>query len=207
MLPLAVPRPKLAGSTLLVKRAGARMRDLARDPASHLCLVRLDDRGRAYSVAPADAIPSSELAAHLAVHDLLVRRRPLDRAVLHTHPTALVALSLLLPDPRGLVALLARMHSEGPLLIHGRVAAIPFCPPGSDGLARATARALGTTSGVIWPLHGMVACGPSLADALDLVEVADKTAEIALHLGERRVMNAGLSFAQEMAVREAAGKG
>jgi rhamnulose-1-phosphate aldolase len=195
------------GAGLLVKRAGARMRDVAQDARAHLCLVRLGDKGPTYSVEPSGAVPTSELAAHVAVHKILVRHRRSDRAVLHTHPTALVALSLLVPGPRELVALLARMHSEGPLLIHGRVSAIPFYPPGSDELARATARALRDASAVIWPSHGMIASGPTLADALDIIEVADKAARIALYLGERHMRTAGLSFAQEMAVREAAGKG
>jgi ribulose-5-phosphate 4-epimerase/fuculose-1-phosphate aldolase len=91
-------------------------------------------------------------------------------------------------------------------MVYGRVAAIRFQPPGSEALAKATAAALRTSSGVIWPLHGMVATGPDPAAALDLVEVVDKAATIALALGEHRMMTSGLTFAQEMAVREAFGR-
>jgi len=193
-----------AGLTLLTKRAGFRMRELACEPGPGLCRVRCDARGRVRSVVPHGALPTSELSTHLAVHRVLARHRPRDRAVLHTHPTALVALSLLVPVPGKLVALLSRMHSEGPALITGRVAAIPFHLPGSDALARATARAFHTASAVIWPCHGIVSAGSTLAEALDLIEVVDKAADIALRLGERRIGRAGLSPAQERAVRRSA---
>jgi rhamnulose-1-phosphate aldolase len=188
-------RRALAGRSLLVKRAGARMRDIARNPIAGLCLVRFAADGLSYRVLPADAEPSTELPSHLAVHDALIRHRPRDTAVLHTHPTATIAVSLL-QSPRELVALLARMHSEGPLFIHGRVAAISFQPPGTEELAKATAAALRNASGVIWPCHGMVATGPGFAAALDIIEVVDKAAAVALSLGERKMLSAGLTFAK-----------
>ncbi len=188
------------GMTLVTKRAGFRMRELLDEPGLGLCRVRLDSRGRVLSVVPRGTSPTSELASHLAVHRVLARYRPSVRAVLHTHPTALVALSLLVPEPQKLIVLLRRMHSEGPALIGARVSAIGFYPPGSVSLARATARVFGTASAVIWPYHGIVSCGRSLAEALDLVEVVEKAADIALRVGERRLGGAGLSPAQERAV-------
>ncbi len=189
------------GSLLLVKRAGARMRDIARNPDQGICLVQLDRQGRVCMVRPPDAMPTSELAAHLAVHRVLARHRPKDRAVLHTHPTALVALSLLVRPRKALVALLARMHSEGPVLIQGRLTAAPLYPPGSASLARATAAAVSHSSAVIWPGHGLVSVGPTLNSALDLVELVDKAATVALLLG-RRIGTAGLSAAEVRAIQE-----
>ncbi len=197
-------RNRQSGAVLLTKQTGVRMRDLARQPELGLCRVSLDKEFRISSVKPRGSVPTSELASHIAVHRVLAQVRSRDRAVLHAHPTALVALSLLERRPEELVAGLIRMHSEGPVLIEDRVVAIPFFPPGSNELAQATARAFESVSAVIWPFHGMIASGPTLASALDLIELADKAADIALRLGERRTMGTGLSSAQCRAIRHAA---
>ena len=200
---LAVARRRLAGCSFVVKRAGARMRDIALDPVPGLCLVQVTDDGRAYHVLPDHTQPSTEIATHLAAQEVLLKSRQSDTTVLHTHPTATIALSLMVANPRELVPLLTRMHSEGPLVVQGRVTAIGFAPPGTEALARVTAAALRRASGVIWPGHGTVTTGADPAAALDLVEIIDKLAAIALQLGERRMLSAGLTFVQEMAVREA----
>jgi rhamnulose-1-phosphate aldolase len=202
-LPVRVSR--LAGKTLLVKRTGARMRDVAANPLAALCLVQVSETGSACRIHPAAARPTSEFASHLAVHNVLLRLRPEDKAVLHCHPTATIALSLLIKDPRELAGLVTRMHSEGPVLLQGRVAALRFLAPGSIDLARATASALEKTQCAIWPGHGAIAVGPDLDAALDIMEMVDKAATIALYLGERRMLTSGLTFAQELAAREAAG--
>lgn len=205
-LSLRIPGTGTGGYALLVKRAGVRMRDVARNPLAGLCLVSVTDGGRVTGVLPAAAGPSTELPSHVAVHNALLACRPSDRAVLHTHPTATIALGMLVPDGTKFAALLARMHSEGPLVLAGRMTVLPFSAPGSDELARATAAAVARTPGVIWPLHGMVATGPDLSAALDLVEVVDKAASIALSLGARRMLSLGLTPAQTRATRRAAGR-
>jgi rhamnulose-1-phosphate aldolase len=74
------------------------------------------------------------------------------------------------------------MHIEAPSLLGSRLTAIPFQPAGSAALAHSTAKALGHFSAVIWPRHGMVATGPDLSSALDLMETTDKMASIALNV-------------------------
>lgn len=193
--------PVSGATTLLMKRAGARMRDIARSPLAGLCLVVIGPDGRAARVHPAGAVPTSELPAHLAAHAAAGRRGA--RAVLHVHPTATIALSLLISRPSGLVGMLERMHSEGPASIRDRVAVAGFAAPSSARLARATASGLRRASAVIWPLHGVIATGPDLAAALDLVQIIDKAATIALLAGARRA-TAGLTPTQMRRVLRAA---
>lgn len=188
-------------STLLVKRANVRMRDLARHPAEGLCLLRFGAGDRSYSAMPKDAKPSSELPTHVAVHDMLARLRHHDRVVVHTHPTALISLTYRIPNPAQLVRLLLSTHTESPILLQDRLTAIPFLPPGSSSLGRATADALEQFSVVIWPGHGIVAVGPTAVAALDLIELTEKAAEIALNLGP----HAGLSPARQKSIRKSCG--
>lgn len=198
---LPVPADPLAGHCLLIKRAGVRMRDLARRPSDGLCAVTVGPGGSARLIGDS---PSSELAAHLAAHAALVRFRPADRVLLHTHPTNLAALSLIVAH-RSLPGLLVRMHTEAPVLLQDLLAALPFCPPGSLALARATARALRRFRTVVWAGHGLAASAPDLASALDLVELTEKCAHIALLAGATARGHIGLSPAQCRAVRTSFG--
>jgi len=190
-----------AVSTLLVKRANVRMRDLARNPADGLCVLRVGAGDRSYTVEPKGARPSSELPTHVAVHDTLARLRHKDRVVVHTHPTALITLTHRLPNPKQLMRRLLGAHTEAPLLLQDRLTAIRFLPPGSMALGRATADAIERFSAVIWPMHGIVAVGPTAVQALDLIELTEKAAQIALSLGPR----AGLSPAQQKTIRRSSG--
>jgi ribulose-5-phosphate 4-epimerase/fuculose-1-phosphate aldolase len=188
--------------TLLTKRTGARMRDISDDPEFGVCVVRAGPDCSVVETIPAGAIPTTELRAHVLAQLSLLRHRPEARAVLHCHPTATVALSLLLPEPGELLAALVRMHSEAPLLVQGRVRPVRFHPPGTDELARATAAELRRVPGVIWPMHGVLATGTDLAEALDIIEVTDKCASIALAVGPDRLRHSGLSLAQEIAIAD-----
>jgi len=188
-------------STLLVKRAHVRMRDLARSPSEGLCLLRFGAGDRSYSVLPKGARPSSELPTHVAVHDILARFRYRDRVVVHTHPTSIISLSHRFPNPRQLVRRLLSTHTEAPLLLQDRLTAIPFLPPGSLALGRATADVIEQFSAVIWPAHGIVAVGPTASSALDLIELTEKAARIALNMGP----HAGLTPSQQKSIRRAFG--
>lgn len=198
-LPLPLPYPELAGCSLLLKQAGARMRDIRWQPLSGICLAGVSATGAKLTIWPPTARPTSEYLAHLAGQRTLLGCRPADRVLLHLHPTATVALSLLVPYRR-LPALLSRMHSEGPTLLQNRIAALRFAPPGSDRLAELTGVALRSYAGVIWPGHGIVASGPTLSAAFDLIELVDKAAMIALYQGLARASVRGLDSTKRITV-------
>jgi len=171
---LKTTSPLPAGSGLLITGSGTRMCDIADAPLPGLSVVTVDS----WVGVP----PSSELPTHLACHVALKRSRPDDRCLVHTHPTSLVALTLVYPEPETLAAVLLRSLAEMELL-RGRFVMIPFLAPGSSALAEHTARAIERSSAVIWPRHGIVASGPTLAQALDIIEVIDKASDVALRAG------------------------
>lgn len=187
--PLPRACPGLGNQALIIKKAGARMRDIAQNPVPGLCLLQVSPAGDSYRRLGDDP-PSSELPAHLAVHAVLARVRPEQRCLLHCHPTALAALSLRYPEPESLIALLIRAHAEMvPLL--GRIQALPFIAPGTEALAEATARAFEQHAGVVWPRHGMIAAGTDLWQALDLIEICEKAANICVLAGAPAAPAAG----------------
>ncbi len=157
------------------------MRDLAINPLPNLCVISISETGDTYELL-GDSPPSSELPAHLAIHETLLHFRPAHVCVLHSHPTALVALSLRYPEPESLLALLFRAHAEMSL-VRDEIYALPFLAPGTQALAEATGKAFCKHSGVVWSRHGMIASGSDLYKALDLLELCDKAAQISLLAG------------------------
>ena len=186
---LAAPLPELAGACLLVSGAGTRMRDVARSPLESLCLVRLGPGGTSYRRA-GEVRPTSELPAHLGAHAALARAHSESRCLLHAHPTALVALTLAGFSDASLLSLLERTH-PGFAAVRDRVAVVPPHRPGTGELARATGDAIALRDGLVWPGHGMIAAGPDLDACLDVIEVTDKAAELAILAGLNRADAAG----------------
>jgi len=169
----------LAGKGILIKRNGVRLRALARTPLAGLCVVRVNRDGSAYQVLPQNARPSSELLTHLAAHETLVQHRPEQTALIHTHPTELIALTNIITSPRRLITLLADTHTESPAVL-SRVILTKRLQPGTIALARATANAMKRHDAAIWPGHGIIATGPDLSAALDIIEILNKLATLAL---------------------------
>lgn len=174
------PFTRLSGKGILITGRGTRMREVAVDPLAALCLLGFDGKGECVTLGEVE--PSSELRVHLAAHEMLSLRRPLHCALVHSHPTMLTALSLVYPEPEAFRSVLLRSNVE--MARHpDRITMLPALEPGSQPLAAATAKALEECSGVVWARHGVIASGENLDSALDLIQVAEKAAEVALLAG------------------------
>lgn len=115
-------------------------------------------------------LASSELAVHLEIY----RNQPQAKAIVHTHPPKLLALSL---------------RGEGPLLdlplFEGRVFAdkltrVPAHRPGTPELAQAVGQASRDFEAVFMDNHGLVCWGDSMIQALGLSEELESLAGIAM---------------------------
>jgi rhamnulose-1-phosphate aldolase len=170
----------LAGRHFLFTGSGQHMRNVERDPQGTLGVVQLDDEGKRYRTVwgfSRGCLPASELPAHLRIH----ATRKTDHAVIHTHPTNIVALTCALDlDAASLTRLLWEMHPECLVVFPDGCGFIEFEIPGSDELARATAEVLKTRRMTVWQHHGIVAAGPDLDTAFGLIDTAEKAAEIYL---------------------------
>jgi rhamnulose-1-phosphate aldolase len=181
----AVP-PETAGRFYLTKATGARFRDIARRPEAGLLLVRVSELLDGYRVLAGGDRPgreaTSELISHLKIHGMLRRTGQPPRAVLHTHPTHLIALTHAEAFVRGeaLNRILWRMHPEVKVVLPEGVGVVPYVCPGTEALADATVRALEGRRLAVWRKHGAVAVGADAAEAFDLADTADKAARIYL---------------------------
>ncbi len=179
-LPLPLPVPRLAGRHLLLTGTGARARETPEDLQSAVGLFRVLPGGEALAPLWGNPRPTSELSAHVAVQEALLDARPRHRAVLHSHPANLIALTHLpeFQEGRRLSDVLLRMQSEARLLLPEGLAHLPFHLPGSVELGRASARACSRHLVVLWHMHGALATGETLSDALDHLELVDKAAQV-----------------------------
>ena len=199
-----VPYPELAGRAYWVSATGSRMRDLARAPQESCGLIRIASDGATYGVAwgPSSFVPTSELPTHLAVHASLRRRGAAGRAVLHSHPTELIALTHLpaLTQER-LNGLLWSMTPETVARAPVGVALAPYLPPGAAEIGAAPAGTGARHAIVLWEKHGAFAVGDDLLSAFDLLDAINKSAVLYLACRTAGFQPRGLSEQQIAALR------
>ena len=202
--------PDLAGRRLLVTAAGSRMRDVARTPDRWCVVLDIGPEGAAFRVGwpGRDATslqPTSELPAHLAIHAALRRRGAAHRAVVHAHPTELLALShdRRLLDEARLNALLWSLHPESVVVVPEGVAVVPYALPGTAELGRAAGAAMERHDVALWEKHGAVAVGSDPAGAFDLIDTVNKAARVLLLCRAAGYDPEGLSASQVAELRAA----
>ncbi len=184
MVALSRKYPGIAGNYIFISTRGSRMRILAEMPEDNLSLVKISEAGDAYQLLFEDkekpGTPSSELLPHLAIHDLLAARGGSDKAILHTHPQELIALTHLpeFQDEETLNSMLWSMHTETVYFIPEGIGFVPFELPGSEEMAEATLKALENHHMVLWEKHGCLAIGKDPNEAFDLIDIMVKSARI-----------------------------
>jgi rhamnulose-1-phosphate aldolase len=208
--PLAAAFSELSGRQLLVTAAGSRMRDLARGPAAWCGVLRFSHDGAAYTIVwhgGAGFAPTSELPSHLAIHAALRRRDAAARAVVHTHPTELLALSLEpgIGDEDRFNRLLWSLHPEAVVAVASGVAVVPYLMPGTVEQGSAAGRAMATHDVALWLKHGAVAAGEDFDAAFDLLDTVNKVARLYFLCRSAGITPEGLSEAQVEKLRLAYG--
>ncbi len=190
--------PSLVGEKFLVTSTGGRARDFAIDPKSVMALVAVIDRGKTIRRLWGSGNPTSEFPAHLSIHAMCVDERPEVRAILHTHPPNLVAISHLpeLAESGALNEAVRRMHPECFILVPGGIEHIPYKIPGSMDLGGATREALRRRNCALWSKHGIVSIAADLEKALDQVEILEKAAHIYMLTRMTGVKPVGITFEQ-----------
>ncbi len=122
--------------------------------------------------------PSKEAFLHAA----MLRARPEDTAVVHTHSTHSAAVSCLTVEEGSdalppLTAYFRMRVGELPLL--------PYFVPGDTGLEDAAEHMARTHRAMLLRNHGPIAASSSLRGALDIIEEIEETAKIFLLIGDR----------------------
>ena len=173
--------PNIKGGYFYCKGTNKRMRDLARNPMQNGAIIRiLDDCASYVIIADEVVMPTSELPAHLSMHNYLIGKGSPYKASLHTHPIDLIAMTHHKPflQKDVLTKLLWSMIPETKAFCPLGLGIIPYGLPSSVELAEATIKELGEYDVVMWEKHGVCAVGLDIMDAFDQVDVLSKSAQI-----------------------------
>ena len=179
--PIGTVLPELKGCWFYCKGTQKRMRDLARRPMENGSIIRiLDDCASYVIIADKVVKPTSELPAHLSVHNYLIENGLPYKASLHTHPIELVAMS---HNPKFLekdvaTKLLWSMIPETKAFCPRGLGIVPYKLAGSVELADATIAELDDYDVVMWEKHGVFAVDKDIMQAFDQVDVLNKSALI-----------------------------
>lgn len=173
--------PHLKGCYFYCKGTQKRMRDLARHPMENGSIIRiLDDCASYVIIADQVVMPTSELTAHLSVHNYLIGKGSPYKASLHTHPIELIAMShnnhFLEKDVATNV--LWSMIPETKAFCPRGLGIIPYALPGSVKLADATLSQLDDYDVVLWEKHGVFSVDVDIMSAFDQIDVLNKSALI-----------------------------
>lgn len=172
--------PLLNNKYFLITGTKKRLRDISENPEKNIALIRIANNGTYYECIWGTNPPTSELPAHLMVHEMAVKKRPNMHAVIHTHPTHLIAMSHMkhFSSPKKFAYALESMHPEVKVFIPKGVALLSYLIPGSVELGKHTQLKLQTHDIVMWTMHGIVCIGEDMEKAYDIVEIAEKSARI-----------------------------
>ena len=138
------------------------------DPAR---ISRLDLNG---TLASGDK-PSKEAFLHIAMY----RERPSAAAVVHLHSVHAVAVSCLADvNPADVLPPITAYA----VMQLGKLALVPYYPPGDGSLAEAVRKLAGKHHAVLLANHGPVVAGSSLDAAVNAIEELEQTAKLVLLL-------------------------
>lgn len=180
----------LAGEIFLVSGSGKYFKNIQKNPADSLAIIRITAEGDKYDLLwglEGDDLPTSELASHLQCHAVRLAQDTEHRVILHTHATAISAMTFIHElDEKKFTKTLWQMITECIVVFPDGVSVLPWMVAGTSQLGTASAEKMRESRIVIWPHHGIMSAGQTMDDAFGLVETAEKAAQIYLQICSTR---------------------
>jgi len=176
----------LRGKSVLITSSGIRMRQIVScDEIKMFSLITIDESGGFYYRHPdfSDK-PSSELKAHLMIHDELRKSENNSTAIVHCHPDNIISLlrSQKYKDPEALNEIFPEILLESKLLLPNGAGVVSEMEPGSEELASEICEQIKKRDIVLLDKHGCFSYGKDINEALDKIEFIEKAARIYLEL-------------------------
>lgn len=185
-IPLDFTVKSLAGELFLVSGSGKYFKNIQKNPADSLAIIRISAEGDRYELLwglEGGDLPTSELASHLQCHEVRLAQDPEHRVILHTHATAISAMTFIHDlDEKNFTKTLWQMITECLVVFPDGVSVLPWMVAGTSQLGAASAEKMQNSRIVIWPHHGIMGAGQTMDDAFGLVETAEKAAKIYLQI-------------------------
>ena len=172
----------MAGKIFLVSASGSYFKNISKNPAKNLAIVRITHDGRSYEIlwgVEGGGKPTSEFASHLKCHAVRLNQDPNHRVILHSHSVAISAMTFIHDlDDRSFTRSLWQMITECLVVFPDGVSVLPWMVAGTVEIGEASAEKMKDTRTIIWPHHGIIGAGQTIDDAFGLVETVEKAADI-----------------------------
>lgn len=173
---------------IFITGAGARLRELRTIPEKAAGIILIDENAKGFfqvwgGKQGEGFKPTSEYISHILIHLENIKKNNFKRAILHTHPIELIALShnpIINSDENKFNNALWGMLPEVRVYVPNGISLAPYFITGSKQLADITITGLENRDVVLWNKHGTVSCGKDIVEAFDYLDVANKGAYIYL---------------------------
>ena len=179
---LAEAVPNMANEYIFTTVSGSYFIDIQNASETKFCICEISGDGKSYRVVWGGTKPTSELSGHLLSLEVL-KMRNAGRAVDHSHPANIIALSYVIDcDDKSVSDTLWGCETECPFVFPEGIGVVGFYIPGTIQLARATAEKVKDYNAVLWSFHGIFATGDSISSAFGLAHAIEKAAEIKIKI-------------------------
>lgn len=173
---------ELAGKLFLVSASGSYFKNISKNPAKNLAVVRIANDGMSYEIlwgVESGGKPTSEFASHLKCHAVRLAQDPNHRVILHCHSIAISSMTFVHDlDDKKFTRSLWQMITECLVVFPDGVSVLPWMVAGTIEIGKASAKKMKDTRTIIWPHHGIIGAGQTIDDAFGLVETVEKAADI-----------------------------
>jgi rhamnulose-1-phosphate aldolase len=193
IIPIGFSAQSLAGKVFLVTGTGKYFKNIEKDPANNLGIIRISVDGENAELLwgfEDGGRFTSELPAHLMTHVARLAADREHRVVIHTHPTYTIAMNITCPaDEKDFTLRLWKIQTESIVVFPEGVGLLPWMVCGNTEIGRATAEKMKTYRLVIWTNHGIYGTGKSLDEAFGLIETVEKAAQLYMLTGGHERVN------------------
>ncbi len=172
----------IAGDVFLATGSGKYFMNALIDTDEVVGFCQVCEDGKSYEIVWGfvnENMPTSELPAHLLIHQELKAADEGNRTVYHCHPTHLNIMTYVNNyDSYEFTAKLWKYATEASVFVPKGVGLLKWMMPGSVEIGEASSEMLKEFNIVCWVHHGVFAAGPNPDETLGTVHVAEKAAEI-----------------------------
>lgn len=181
-IPIGFDATALIGKIFIVTGTGKYFKNVDIDPENNLGIIRIAKDGTTAELLwgyKDGGKFTSELPAHLMSHIARLSVDPLNRVVVHTHPTYTLAMNYVHElDEKSFTHSLWEMCTECIVVFPDGVGVLPWMLCGTNEIGMATARKMKEFRLVVWGMHGIYGAGKTLDETFGLIETVEKAAQI-----------------------------
>ena len=172
----------LEGRIFLVTGTGKYFKNVEKDPAVNLGIVKIGRGGKSVRLLwgfEDGGRPTSEFPAHMMSHIARLKVDPENRVVMHSHPTYTLAMNFVHElNEKSFTHTLWEMCTECIVVFPEGVGVLPWMLCGTSEIGAATARKMEEFRLVVWAMHGIYGAGKTLDETFGLIETVEKAAQI-----------------------------